>query len=81
MTNAQPEELPEINQLGIPTHECFNCGSNIFTINATFDNYEIAMYWDQGKCAMCDSPVTVPTLPDHPFWNPETKEIDPPSNK
>jgi hypothetical protein len=66
----------QIDQLGIPTHECFNCGSNMFNIVATFENYEVAMYMDEGTCALCDSPVTLPTLLDHPYWNKETKEVD-----
>lgn len=64
-----------IDQRGIPTHECLNCGSNMFKITATFENYEVAMYWDEAECAMCDSPLTVPTLPDHPNWDAELKEI------
>lgn len=70
------EPLNTIDQTGIPTHECFNCGSNLFKIIATFENYEIAMYLIEAQCAMCDSELTAPTLPDHPFWNKETKEVD-----
>jgi hypothetical protein len=67
--------LETIDQVGIPTNECFNCGSNTFTIQATFENYELQMYWLEGTCSICDSPVTVPTPIDHPKWDPETKEI------
>ena len=71
-------KLDTIDQTGIPTHECFNCGSNLFNIVATFENYEIAMYMCEATCAMCNSELTAPTLPDHPFWNAETKEIEAP---
>lgn len=68
----------DIDQTGIPTHECFNCGSGLFRIVASFENYEVSMYITDGVCAMCESPITVPTLEDHPFWNKKTKKIEMP---
>lgn len=64
-----------ITQLGVPTHECFNCGSNIFTIQVTFDDYEIGLMWPEGTCVMCGSVVTTPAPWDHPYWDAELKEI------
>lgn len=47
---------------GIPTRECPNCASTLFTIQATFDdNYEIGMYLLSAECAMCHTLVTAPT--------------------
>lgn len=64
-----------ITQLGVPTHECFNCKSNIFTIQVTFDDYEIGLMWPEGTCVMCGSVVTTPAPWHHPYWDEELKEI------
>ena len=60
---------PQIDQTGIPSAECINCGSTWFRIYATFDpdDYEIAAYLiDNAQCANCDAQVTVPTPIDLP---------------
>lgn len=47
---------------GIPTRECPNCASTLFTIQATFDeDYEIGMYLLNAECAMCKTLLTAPT--------------------
>lgn len=47
---------------GIPTRECPNCASELFTIQATFDeNYEVALYLLNAECAMCHTKLTAPT--------------------
>lgn len=66
---AEPRST--IDQRGIPTHECFNCGNNIFTIHAFFENYDIAMWLLEGTCARCGSPVTVPCPVDSPEYRAE----------
>lgn len=70
--------MTEIDPRGIPASECINCGSNVFNIIASFNNYQMEMYWLEGTCYMCDTPLTIPTPCDHPNWNPETKEIEEP---
>lgn len=45
---------------GNPTHECV-CGSNIWNIRATFENYEIAQYFLEMDCIKCGSLATAPT--------------------
>lgn len=67
-----------IDQSGIMTHTCFNCGSNIFKIRVTFDDYEIGLMWPDGQCVMCHSTVSVPVPWEHPNWDPEKKEITKP---
>lgn len=60
---------PQIDQTGIPSAECINCGSSWFRIYATFDpdDYEVAAYLiDNAQCAICDAEVTVPTPIDLP---------------
>lgn len=67
-----------IDQSGIVTHTCFNCGSNIFKIRVTFDDYEIGLMWPDGECVMCHSTVSVPVPWQHPNWDEEKKEISKP---
>lgn len=55
-----------IDQRGIPTHECFNCGSNMFEVIAIFENYNISSWLLDGKCAECGSQITVPCPADRP---------------
>jgi hypothetical protein len=42
------------------------CGSNIFVIRASFEDYEIAAWFLEGECAGCGCPVTVPCPADDP---------------
>jgi hypothetical protein len=55
-----------IDQRGVPTHECLCCGSNIFVIRASFEDYEVAAWFLEGECAGCGCPVTVPCPADDP---------------
>jgi hypothetical protein len=45
---------------GTPTHECV-CGSDLWNIRASFDNYEIATYFLEMECVLCGSLATAPT--------------------
>jgi hypothetical protein len=63
---AEPGSAVLIDQRGIPTHECLCCGSNIFIIRASFEDYEIAAWFLEGECAGCGCPVTVPCPADDP---------------
>jgi hypothetical protein len=55
-----------IDQRGIPTHACLNCGSNVFIIQAVFEDYDIAGWYIDGSCSSCGSPLTVPCPVDDP---------------
>ncbi len=47
---------------GIPTRVCPNCGSDLFTIQACFDeSYEISGYLLDAQCAYCSTKLTAPT--------------------
>jgi hypothetical protein len=47
---------------GIPTRECPNCGSDLFTIQAKFDDgYEIDFYLLDCECSYCKTKITAPT--------------------
>jgi hypothetical protein len=61
-----------IDQRGIPSNECINCGSNIQVIRAIFSDYELVMWFLDSFCAGCGSPMTAPT----PVDNPDYKEGD-----
>ena len=46
----------------IPTRECINCGSNLFTVQVQFDEaYEITSYLLDCECAYCHTKLTAPT--------------------
>lgn len=55
-----------IDQRGIPTHACLNCGCNVFTIQAVFEEYDISGWYLDGACSCCGSPLTVPCPVDDP---------------
>lgn len=57
-----------IDQRGIPSNECINCGSNIQVIRAIFANYELIMWFLDSFCANCGSPMTTPTPVDNPEY-------------
>jgi len=47
---------------GIPTRECPNCGSDLFTVQVSFDeDYEICGYLLNAECAYCQTKLTAPT--------------------
>ncbi len=64
-TNSKPRLSP-LDARGIPTHECPQCGSNMFRVVVIFEDYQVAMYETTGQCVLCDSLVTVPTEIDRP---------------
>lgn len=45
---------------GTPTHQCI-CGSPVWNIHATFDDYEISTYYLEMQCSECGSLATAPT--------------------
>lgn len=58
-----------IDARGIPSHECVNCGYNVFLVPAAFEDYDIAWWGLEGKCLSCNAPVTVPCPVDHPDFD------------
>lgn len=57
------EQDPLVNSMdlrGTPTHECI-CGSSIWNVQVTFDDYEIATYLLEMQCVECGSLATAPT--------------------
>ena len=51
-----------IDARGIPTRVCPSCGSDLFTIQASFDeDYNICGYLLNAECAYCETKVTAPT--------------------
>lgn len=57
-----------LNARGIPTTECPECASSLFTIQAAFDpeTYEVVYYLLNAECAMCGTLLTAPTPLDLP---------------
>lgn len=57
-----------IDARGIPTAECPECASSLFTIQASFDpeTYEVGLYLLDAECAMCGCKITAPTPLDLP---------------
>lgn len=60
-----------IDQTGIPTNQCFNCGGEWFKVYVRFQDYEIAQYLLEATCAFCDSELTAPTPIDAPDYERE----------
>lgn len=67
-TPAGPRDLR-----GVPTNACPVCGGRIFTVGAMFDNYDIAAWFTDARCAACDTLLTAPCPPDRPegYWEDE----------
>lgn len=60
------EEVPESTvDLGVVTHVCI-CGSALWKILASFDDYEIATYSTEMYCAECGAKAVTPTELDRP---------------
>ena len=53
-----PKFGSDLRQLG-PIHVC-PCGSQVFSIMASFEDYELSWYFLDGTCVNCDNLVTVP---------------------
>lgn len=51
---------------GVPTHACPKCGCMVFSTGVMFENYEVALYFLDGKCYDCETMVTLPTPLDKP---------------
>ncbi|MDA3022414.1 MAG: hypothetical protein O2943_07130 [Actinomycetota bacterium] len=63
--HAVPHDLM-IDQRGVPTHACLNCGCNVFNIQATFADYDISAWFLDATCSCCGSPLTAPCPADDP---------------
>jgi hypothetical protein len=59
-----PKFGTDLRSLG-PIHAC-PCGSKVFSILATFDNYEISWYMLDATCVNCGNLVIVPCPVDDP---------------
>jgi hypothetical protein len=47
-------------------HEC-PCGSNMWRIIASFEDYEISTYFTDAECVFCGTRAKVPTPLDRPL--------------
>ena len=75
-TDDSPTPPQGIDQRGVPSNECINCGSNIQVIRAIFSDYELVMWFLDSFCNQCGSPMTAPTPIDHPEWDPDDYKFD-----
>lgn len=59
--------LPEVTGSDLrglgPIHVC-PCGSQVFSVMASFDDYELVWYFLDGTCVSCGNLVKVPCPPD-----------------
>lgn len=49
-------------------HECPHCGSFVWLIKASFDDYELASYFIDMECASCGTFAKAPTPLDRPAF-------------
>lgn len=62
MSGVIGDSFDELNFRGIPTRVCVNCGSDILTVQAKFDeDYNIGLYLLDCECSMCHTKLTAPT--------------------
>lgn len=54
----------DLRPLG-PLHVC-TCGSQVFNVAASFEDYELVWYFLDATCFNCGNLVTVPTPIDRP---------------
>ena len=60
----RPESYDKsMDMRGTPTHVC-PCGSNIWSLKAIFEDFEIATYFLDMECVSCGSVATAPTPVD-----------------
>ena len=58
-TECLPEAFGSDLRAFGPVHVC-PCGSQVFNIMATFEDYELSWYFLDGTCVNCGNLVTVP---------------------
>ena len=51
---------------GIITHECI-CGSNLWKLTVSFEDYEISAYLLDMECTFCGTTATAPTPLDKEY--------------
>jgi ribosomal protein L37E len=47
-------------------HECPHCGSFVWNVKASFEDYELSFYFLDMECAVCGTFAKAPTLVDKP---------------
>jgi hypothetical protein len=57
---AEDAEANALDLRGTPTHECI-CGSNIWSVKAIFQDFEISSYFLDMQCMECGTLATAPT--------------------
>ena len=63
MQKKEEAESKKLDLRGNPTHECV-CGSKVWVVYATFNDYEIGSYFLDMECSNCGTYATAPTLLD-----------------
>jgi hypothetical protein len=58
LLDIEPEG-PRFDLTGIPTHECM-CGSNLWRVICSFQDYEIASYFEDMECVCCGTRAQAP---------------------
>lgn len=67
-TSGEPSPQPSgvVDLRGVPANACPACGSRVLTVQAIFDNYDIAAWFVDAQCAECGTLLTAPCPPDRP---------------
>lgn len=75
ITELRPDYTQAMDLRGEPSHVCA-CGSYIWNVKCSFENYEIVTYFRDMECALCGSMATAPIPDDMPEWYVPTSHFE-----
>jgi hypothetical protein len=75
ISELKPSYENVVDLRGEPTHVCI-CGSFVWNVKCSFEDYEMSFYYLDMECANCGSLATAPTPPAKPDYEKELDYLD-----